>query len=530
MRCDTLKNLPSTFPLSRVQPLALAVALAFAGDACLAEAAMAISPVTPIGSQAGARLAMPKALSSPRPDGSIMWIVENCNDAGEGSLRDAAFHANHGDGIDLGGLTCGTISVTTGAITLHDVDLSGPGAEHLEITGFGNQGKRIFNHSGGGGTLSISGVTIRGGTYVSNASLGGGCLRSTGGNHLVITDSVFRGCAVVTPLGQAGSALGGAIAFYGAGGIVHLYGTTIEGSLARTDHGSAGGGGLYAQGDVVMHASTIANNSVSASGSVSDFSGAISGGGLRTNGSVLIENSTLDGNTSSGDAGAALVGRGGTLLNSTVSHNIASAGVSGIVMSGYSSHTHIYSSTISGNVSERSQQGWSGGLYLYNKDVTITNSTITGNSETNQVGTNGTKFGAGIVFGPYAQNVTMSGTIVSGNYFDAGETSHAADDISCPTTLTILGDTNLVGWSHCQPPADTNWISDPKLGPLQDNGGPTWTHMPLPDSAAVDHGAAHGFDTDQRGHARVVGAAADIGSVESGNDRIFANGFDFDPN
>lgn len=525
MPCETVNTHSLTSPLLRAQPLALSLALAFAGDASMAGAAMA-THATPVFSRASVQLSAPKALSSPRPDGSVLWSVENCNDAGAGSLRDVAAHANHGDGIDLGGLTCGTISVTTGAITLHDVEMTGPGAGQLEINGTGNQGKRIFNHSGGGGVLSISGVTIKGGTYVSNAGLGGGCLRSNGGN-LSITDSVFRACAVVTPLGQDGNARGGAIAFYGT--VMGLYGTTIESSLARTDHGFAQGGGLYAQGSVILQASTISNNSVSASGSVGAFSGTINGGGLHTRSSVRIENSTLDGNTSSGDAGAAFVNGGGTLLNSTVSHNIASSGTSGIVMQGSANaYAHIYSSTISGNVSERSKQWWSGGLYLSNTDVTIANSTITGNSETNQVST---MYGAGIVFGQYVVNASMLGTIVSGNYFDAGENSHAADDIDAPGTLTILGDTNLVGWSHRPLPADTIWELDPHLGPLQDNGGPTWTHMPLPGSPAIDHGAAHDFNTDQRGYARVVGAAADIGSVESDGDTIFKNGFDpFDPN
>ena len=525
MSCETVNNKRLTPSLSRMQPLALALLLAFAGDASFADAAMA-AHVAPIGSRASGQPVATKNLPSPRPDGSVLWSVDNCNDAGAGSLRDVAAHANHGDGIDLGGLTCGTISVTTGAITLHDVELTGPGAAQLEINGAANQSKRIFNHVSGGGTLDISGVTIKGGTYVSSASLGGGCLRSVGGN-LRVSDSVFKSCLVFTPVGQAGNARGGAIAFYGTG-IVHLYGTTIESSFARTDHGFAQGGGLYAQGDVALQASTIANNSVSASGSVGAFSGTINGGGLHTRGSVRIENSTLDGNTSSGDAGAAFVNRGGTLLNSTVSNNIAGSGTSGIVMQGYSSYAHIYSSTISGNVSERSKQGWSGGLYLVNANVTITNSTITGNSEANQVST---KFGAGIVFGPDVQNVSMSGTIVSGNYFDDGEPPFAADDIDAPDTLTILGDTNLVGWSHRPLPADTIWASDPQLGPLQDNGGPTWTHMPLPGSPAIDHGDAHGFNTDQRGRARALGDAADIGSVESDGDMIFKDGFDpLDPN
>jgi hypothetical protein len=56
---------------------------------------------------------------------------------------------------------------------------------------------------------------------------------------------------------------------------------------------------------------------------------------------------------------------------------------------------------------------------------------------------------------------------------------------------------------------------DPKLGPLQDNGGATLTHALLPGSLAIDNaddGAAP--STDQRGVARPQGAASDIGAFE----------------
>src|SRR5262249_16103983 len=44
---------------------------------------------------------------------------------------------------------------------------------------------------------------------------------------------------------------------------------------------------------------------------------------------------------------------------------------------------------------------------------------------------------------------------------------------------------------------------DPKLGPLQDNGGPTWTMMPLAGSPAIDKGAGYAQSTDQRGQPRI---------------------------
>ena len=68
---------------------------------------------------------------------------------------------------------------------------------------------------------------------------------------------------------------------------------------------------------------------------------------------------------------------------------------------------------------------------------------------------------------------------------------------------------------------------DPLLGPLQDNGGPTFTHAPLPGSPVIDAGNNFsGADFDQRGleFLRTVdfsdrpnaagGDGTDIGAVE----------------
>jgi uncharacterized repeat protein (TIGR01451 family) len=71
--------------------------------------------------------------------------------------------------------------------------------------------------------------------------------------------------------------------------------------------------------------------------------------------------------------------------------------------------------------------------------------------------------------------------------------------------------------------------TDPVLGPLADNGGPTRTHLPLAGSPAIDQGLSNTIgplasDTDQRGFARTVddfnianaflGDGTDIGAVE----------------
>jgi len=55
-----------------------------------------------------------------------------------------------------------------------------------------------------------------------------------------------------------------------------------------------------------------------------------------------------------------------------------------------------------------------------------------------------------------------------------------------------------------------------RLGPLQDNGGPTMTHTLGAGSVAIDHIPAVDCDVDddQRGVARPQGPACDVGSVE----------------
>jgi len=69
--------------------------------------------------------------------------------------------------------------------------------------------------------------------------------------------------------------------------------------------------------------------------------------------------------------------------------------------------------------------------------------------------------------------------------------------------------------------------SDPGLGPLQDNGGPTNTMALLPGSAAIDAAndvicaAAPVNNLDQRGVARPQGPHCDIGAFEAILHRVF---------
>jgi hypothetical protein len=99
-------------------------------------------------------------------------------------------------------------------------------------------------------------------------------------------------------------------------------------------------------------------------------------------------------------------------------------------------------------------------------------------------------------------------------------------------TLTSQG-FNLIGnssGSTITPAQSTDQIGtpslpiDPKLGPLQDNGGPTFTQALLSESTAIDGGQSSGSKTDQRGFTRPVdfpgipnatgGDGSDIGAFE----------------
>lgn len=83
--------------------------------------------------------------------------------------------------------------------------------------------------------------------------------------------------------------------------------------------------------------------------------------------------------------------------------------------------------------------------------------------------------------------------------------------------MTSLGH-NLDSGSTCgfASPGDLS-NTDPKLGPLQNNGGFTATHALLPGSPAIDAGSPDcpPLAIDQRGVARPQGPACDIGAYEA---------------
>jgi len=97
------------------------------------------------------------------PQGCNTIVVQNCNDAGSGSLRAAVGTAQSGDTIDVSQLACARITLTTGEITVlpESLAIDGPGPDALSIDGgsASSHFNRVFHHLGLG-TLALNHVTI----------------------------------------------------------------------------------------------------------------------------------------------------------------------------------------------------------------------------------------------------------------------------------------------------------------------------------------------------------------------------------
>ena len=189
-----------------------------------------------------------------------------------------------------------------------------------------------------------------------------------------------------------------------------------------------------------------------------------------------------------------------TVTASTLSGNsTAIIGGAGIYNAGTLTVTN---STLSGN--EVWWYGSGGGIYNLGT-LTVTASTLVDN----YAGDGGVQPGGGGIYN--AGTLHIRNTILAGNTADT-----AGPDLKGSLTSSgynLIGNTS--GGSGFAP---TDLLNvDPLLGPLQDNGGPTWTVALLPGSPAIDAGDntdAPQFDQRGEGYPRIFGGQIDIGAYE----------------
>jgi hypothetical protein len=323
---------------------------------------------------------------------------------------------------------------------------------------FDDKGGGLYNDgSGGSARLTILNSTVSG----NGAHLAGGGIYNDASNEGSATLTIMNSTIDFNFAAYNGFPFGGGE----GGGIDNDVGTvTITNSVVSNN--SAGvsvefpvgtGGGISNYGMLTITNSTIRSNQVE-----------LVGGGIANAGTLTITNSTISGNSANGQHDGQPYGRGG--------------GISGSVT--------LTNSTLSGNYANLSGGGINGG-------GTITNSTLGGNNGGGISVTGALEIGNTVLKAGAGANISNNGGTV---------TSHG---------YNVCSD---AGGGFLNGPGD-QVNTDPMLGPLQDNGGPTLTHALLPGSPAINAGDPNFTPPplyDQRGSpfVRVFNGRVDIGSFE----------------
>ncbi len=324
-----------------------------------------------------------------------------------------------------------------------------------------------YNHAtggNGGGMYSAHGnnpLTINGGTIGHNqASNSGGGMYTDGQTTLTSLSLVSN---------RAETSGGG---IYNTGGQLNLSQANLLNNLAVTGIG----GGLF--NNTLAQLSTIVAQSNSAS----------SGGGVYndTNGRLTLTTSQLSSNTATQTGGGGINNRGVLVLTaSSIYTNTATVQGAGGLQNGTTGSTSLINVTLSQNAANNG-----GALVSDGGTVQINNSTLSHNYATGLLIQGGTTILSNTIVA-LNTSANCSGAIVSGGHnLDSGN--------SCG--LKATGD--ITG-------------TDPLLGALQNNGGPTPTRSLAIASRAVDAGNnATCASTDQRGIVRPQGDSCDIGAYE----------------
>jgi len=440
------------------------------------------------------------------PAGSV--VVQNCNDHGSGSLRQALANANSGDTIDLTQLSCSEITLTTGSITFTQsgITLQGPGSKYLSISG--NDVYTPLVHTGLGrlyvDDLSIEHGMRDGGIYPGR----GGCIY---GDHVYVNDSVISSCTARTEdATYFYRAVGGGVFGYSS---VSLYDSSVIDSSAVAPTSEAWGGGIATYGSASIAHSFIGGNYSTSRG-----------GGAYAHDGLLVSYSTFDSNNAGTYCGAFCAAGEITIFDSAISNNQAISAVGGaeLYVPYDSPPPTIVNSTISGN-----RSAFAGGIQIIRDNgiygAHIANSTIAFNHEDASA-----RHGAGLnLYGQAVTGFDLESTILSNNTYGPGSN---ADDVGGSASIVITGAGNLIGYSTLPVPSDTILGQDPLLAPLAFNGGATATHALLSGSPAIDAGnntMSEAFDQRGSGYPRMIGSAPDIGAYElDTDDVIFVNGFE----
>lgn len=326
--------------------------------------------------------------------------------------------------------------------------------------------------------VSISNLTVRKG------QAGNGGLISARYGQLTLENVTFDG-------GTAGN-----------GGCIFIYSETtvvLEHVNVNGCHALQSGGGIYNGGELTLSNSTISNNASD------DLGGGIFNQGMATLTGNLFEKNTAE------RFGGGIYNQSGelTMITSTLKENEAFSG-GGLFNS--SGKVDASATTIHGN------KGAYGGGISNQGEMYLADMTVSGN-----IADGG--FGGGIEHSGstlFAASLTIANNQAGGVYQSMGATMTFINTILANNSDWNCQTNPLAGGNNISSDASCNFTGygsraslDPLLGPLQDNGGPTWTHALLPGSPAIETGTSWLCPTtDQRGVSRPIGTQEDVGAYE----------------
>ncbi len=403
------------------------------------------------------------------------------------------------------------------------------------VDSVGSAGSPVGGGGGGGDSTYAGGFGSTGGGNGGNSSGaktgGNGSTNGGGGGGAAGRNALFNyagGNGGSGGLGGGGG--GGGFAVYtlltanaGAGGAGGIGGGGGGGGHAENGAGGAGGAGNWGGGGGGGGGVGISGRA-GGNGGAGGFGGGGGGGG--------------DG-TSGGAGGAA--GFGGGAGTATIGFQIGGSGGGGAGLGGaifnYGGNVTIVNSTLSGNTAQGGAGGNNGSSGAGGPGVAAQGGS----------GYGGAIFNAGgsvtILAGTVASNTVIAGAAGVGSYGSANGAPGSAEGGGvynyAPGSLTLKNTilANSAGGQDCRndggsvaaPDSDRNLIEthtgcgtpaltgDPQLAALADNGGATFTHALLPGSPALDAGLCLAeAPADQRGVARPQGPACDVGAYEVG--------------
>ncbi len=250
--------------------------------------------------QGGARMDIGAAEWQPLIVSTTADVADGNFSPGQFSLREAIGVANTMDDdarINFGVTGQIVLGGTELGIT-NDMTITGPGADVLTVSG--NNASRVLN-VGGGGTVNISGMTIRRGAADAGAGIYNGAT-TLNLDAVTLTENVATG-------------FGGALASPGGGAITITNSAIILNTAGNEGGGIENQGVTNSPGSVTLTNCTIAGNTANGSG----FGGAISNVATGGSATMTLRACTLAGN------GAGPVGANGAGLLNAVNSGSAEA-------------------------------------------------------------------------------------------------------------------------------------------------------------------------------------------------------------